>query len=373
MTDENSKSYRYGYVCPNCNSRTVPYVVIQNSPYLQNVLYASYEEARQAPVANAEFYLCKTCLYLFNPSFNWNNIQYNDQYNNDQNHSLAYCDHMDNVTNFIAQFIDLTADISVLEIGCGNGYLLSLLNERGVSNLKGYDPSYQGAFGMNKYITREYWKCQQNEYFDVIIIRHTLEGVEDPKALLGQIKQASNTNTLLYLEITDLSTILREGKLCNLYHECARYFSLTSVAFLLTKFGYQIHGMKYYFAGNLLGVVAKRIEENKLPRAELELLNRYNRILIWGIGGMSIQFLTHYGISSAKIRFGVDIDKTKQHKYIPFTGQRILSPAEAVEYHPDLVIVLNTIYANEVRDVFDYDVDVLTAKDIYKNTEGDRK
>src|ERR1035438_763661 len=52
------------------------------------------------------------------------------------------------------------------------------------------------------------------------------------------------------------------------------------------------------------------------------------------------------------VAFGVDIDPAKQGMFMPITGQRILSPAEAVAFGPDLVIIANEIYAPEIRKEF---------------------
>jgi hypothetical protein len=38
------------------------------------------------------------------------------------------------------------------------------------------------------------------------------------------------------------------------------------------------------------------------------------------------------------------------------TGQRVLSPAEAVAFGPDLVIAANEVYAAEIRQQFSGDV-----------------
>ena len=66
--------------------------------------------------------------------------------------------------------------------------------------------------------------------------------------------------------------------------------------------------------------------------------------------------LSHMGWDGRVVAFGVDIDPEKQGLFLPVTGQRVLSPAEAVAFVPDLVIVANELYAAEIRQQFSGDV-----------------
>jgi hypothetical protein len=59
---------------------------VRNSPLLQNVLYETEAEAKAAHTVTADFWVCETCLCLFNPRFE--EAAYSGQYNNDQSLSL---------------------------------------------------------------------------------------------------------------------------------------------------------------------------------------------------------------------------------------------------------------------------------------------
>ena len=45
----------------------------------------------------------------------------------------------------------------------------------------------------------------------------------------------------------------------------------------------------------------------------------------------------------------VDINSRKQGTFLPGTGQQIVSPDTLIDYRPDVVIVMNPIYQEEVR------------------------
>ena len=358
------KANQIEHPCPNCGGTARFYAQIDNSPCLQNVLYRSRSDAQHTQTVNARFFVCESCVYLFNPDFSVKETHYDLDYNNDQSRSRVYREHMQSVSQFIGKYID--QGDKVLEIGCGNGQLLGLLKDNG-ANIRGYDPSYQGDFGVEEYISKDYWSPQQDDPHDLIILRHTLEGLHQPTELFQQIAEISTNDTTLYIEFNDLGSILRNGEMCNLYHECARYFSITSISMFLAKFGFEVHAIEHYAGRNWLGIIARRLIIGQAKIANMTLMKPYKRILIWGIAGRSIQFITHNSVPLESIEFAVDLDPRKQGKYLPVKGQKILSPEEAIRYKPELVIVLNSAYKEEVRKHFNYTVKILTAKDIYQS------
>jgi hypothetical protein len=44
----------------------------------------------------------------------------------------------------------------------------------------------------------------------------------------------------------------------------------------------------------------------------------------------------------------VDINPKKQGRFVPGVGKKIVPPEFLSEYRPDLVIVVNSIYVNEI-------------------------
>ncbi len=49
------------------------------------------------------------------------------------------------------------------------------------------------------------------------------------------------------------------------------------------------------------------------------------------------------------IEFVVDINPFKQGKYVPGTGQRVVSPEFLKKYRPDIIIIMNSIYRDEIQ------------------------
>lgn len=336
--------------CPNCNGIARQYATVRNSPYLQNILYTDRTSALAASVLQeVVFFFCENCIYLFNPKFQSELVEYDRNYNNDQSYSAVNVQHIHNVADNLNQTIGGISDKKILEIGCGNGHLLGMLHQKG-GLVTGYDPAYQGRFGVEQYVKKRYWKYEPGTSYDLIVLRLVLEGLNNPEELFKEMSQASTQHSYLYLELIDSAEIIRLGNTNSLYHECARYFSSSSIALFLARFGFETTKILSY-DGGWLGILARRLVPAP-SKVNLTFLQQHRRILIWGMAGRSIQFLLNNSLGVEAIEYAVDIDPVKQGKYIPGTGQKILSPEEAVVYNPDLVIVLNASYSDEVRSVF---------------------
>jgi hypothetical protein len=51
------------------------------------------------------------------------------------------------------------------------------------------------------------------------------------------------------------------------------------------------------------------------------------------------------------IEFVVDINPRKQGGYVPGMGQKIVSPDFLREYRPHVVIVMNPVYTDEIKEM----------------------
>ena len=285
---------------------------------------------------------------------------YDGGYNNNQTCSGRYTTHIIDIASYLLSY--LQPDDSVLEVGCGGGALLCHLFHAGLSNISGFDPAYAGN---RSFIKKKHWKKEANCY-DAIILRHVLEGIDNFKNFLIDIADSVTNSGIIYLELTNARVLEEKSLTFNLFHEYRQYFDEYSIAFALRQCGFYIHETRHYMNGVILGLIAKRVHKN-LPCTPkiLKKLQKYKNIHIWGIAGKSIHFLTHYSLGVNIVRYGVDIDQQKWEKFIPITGQKIISPSECVELKPDCIILLNENYFDEVKETVSFPVDILTNKELY--------
>jgi hypothetical protein len=72
--------------------------------------------------------------------------------------------------------------------------------------------------------------------------------------------------------------------------------------------------------------------------------------VVWGGGSKGVTFLNMLK-AQHQIEYVVDLNPRKQGKYVAGTGQKIVPPEFLWEYRPDIVIVMNPIYENEIRQM----------------------
>jgi SAM-dependent methyltransferase len=357
--------------CPLCSQRTAESIFkLRNSPPLQNKLLRNEEEARAAVRLSATYLYCAACHFAFNPTFDPSLVDYAKYYNG-QLESASYRGYVDKIAVDLATAAGLGPESRILEIGCGSGYFLSCLQKAtGSGAVIGYDPTYRGEYGMQDYVRRRLLDTKEVEgTFDLIVLRHSLEGLLNDASLAELIRKVTSPSSRLYLEVTDLDHLLTERNPSLLFYEYYRYFSARAADIFLRKLGFRLQQLWSLFGGSYLGITASRAPTTiDLSDAYCELegiVRRHRKVLVWGTSGRCISLLCHMGWDSRVVAFGVDIDPEKQGLFIPITGQKILTPAEGVAFGPDLVIVANENYAAEIRKQFTGDVRLVSLQGRY--------
>lgn len=341
--------------CPLCH-RPDPdeLFVLHNSPILQNELARSSKVALTAPRVDVAYYFCRQCRFAFNPRFDRSSVDYVGYYN-DQSESIVYRQYIDTLTESLRSDCQLGPESSILEVGSGSGYFLAQLKAKtGAKQLLGYDRAYKGRHGMQDHIRPKLFDAGDIKApVDLVVLRHCLEGLLDVEHVTALLSGPMARRAHLYIEITNLDYILEEQNPALLFHEYYRYFSLRATDVFLHSVGFKVAKMKSVFGQSYLSILATPTSEPTTlddGHSALEtVVRQHQKVVIWGISGRSISLLSHMSWDGSIVAFGVDIDPRRQGKYVPVTGQRILSPAEAAEFEPDLVIVANEIYAQEIR------------------------
>ena len=76
------------------------------------------------------------------------------------------------------------------------------------------------------------------------------------------------------------------------------------------------------------------------------------RVVLWGGGSKGVAFLTTLNILD-EVEYVVDINPKKNGTYMAGTGQKVVAPEFLKQYKPDIVIVMNPIYCNEIQETLD--------------------
>jgi SAM-dependent methyltransferase len=355
--------------CPICKGKTQFIYRFSNEPIMQNNLYNSLGNALQAKKANVALYGCRNCGFVFNASFNSKNTKYSSQYNNSQEYSSYFSRYLERIARKLIKRYNLK-NKNVVEIGCGKGYFLKLLYDWGVNNIKGFDPSY---INFNPLID----KLAAKEYFDIsnikrkvdfVVCRHTLEHISNPKEFISSIGRCLKDEGTMYFEFPDLEWIIKNKTFFDFFYEHCNYFTKSSIVALFNQFGFNNIRFDYGLKGQYFQLEISRFPKreynfqpinltrlsqdiNKKIKAYKKVIDGLDNFVIWGAGAKGVTFLNRLNVSRHRCQYVIDINPNKQNKFIPGTGQKIVSPEILGKEKIDDVIIMNSIYEKEIKNL----------------------
>ncbi len=362
--------------CPSCYSSIQRKFVYERKrcPVINNVTYDSYKESRSCLSGDVNLVCCPICGLTFNSSFDKNLISYDMSYDNLRSLSQVYTDHLSQIANICSEWI--SQDDIVLEIGCGKGDFLKKLSDSTGCKGFGYDKSYEGEKNYNKKVVffDNYFnpgKAQMN--YDAIILRHVLEHISDPHEFLLKTlnKKIIKNRTHLMIEVPDIEWIIKNKTFFDITYEHCNYFSKNSLSHLVKRLGWHIENLQNVYGGQYLLLNAsynghpsknfdnksnqillsnfKKFEDAK--KKFYEAIKTAESVCIWGASGKGVLVLSEFSDDLLKkIKFVVDINPSKQGKYLPLSGKLVVSP-DALKTHRGrlVVIAMNEIYQKEIN------------------------
>ena len=197
---------------------------------------------------------------------------------------------------------------------------------------------------------------------------------------------SGDKKTVLYFQIPDVRRILETAAFEDIYYEHCSYFSKGSLARLFRTKGFEILDLRNEYDGQYLVIEARvsgtdepekpgigtfgeddldelralvktfpgRFEEKS--KSWMSFIRREaaegRKIVIWGGGSKCVAFLTTLGIRD-EIRYAVDINPHRQGTFLAGSGQEIVAPDFLKKYRADTVIIMNSIYTDEIGGTLD--------------------
>lgn len=372
--------------CPGCGSAHIKvFYEARELPVHSVLLMPTREEALSYPKGDIELGFCRGCGFISNVAFDPTSHEYSGDCEETQAFSDTFNIFHRRLASRLIERYDLSRK-SIIEIGCGKGEFLTLLCDMGDNSGIGFDPAYvsernKSSLGDRVNFIKDFYSEKYASYqADFVCCKMTLEHIHNTKDFLGVVRRSigDRADTIVFFQVPDVMRILREQAFWDIYYEHCSYFSAGSLARLFRDCGFEVLDLWRDYDDQYLGIEARPMEKGPCPRhpqeEDIEELERIvshfseqcrrridgwreevrrlsetgKRIVIWGGGSKGVAFLTTLGIRD-EIEYAVDIDPYKNGTYIAGTGQRIVSPDFLRDYRPDIVIVMNPIYCEEIR------------------------
>jgi hypothetical protein len=373
--------------CSLCSSLLLStFYKVSRVPTHIGILWKRKDEALGCPRGDIELAYCNNCGFISNTAFDPSMITYTKEYDNSLHFSKRYHDYAKSIAQRLIKEYQLY-NKKIIEIGSGKGDFLSLLCEIGDNYGIGFDPSYHGdsyCVGSGNRITiiEDYYSETYSYYHgDLICSRNVFEHIPNPLEFLKMLRIIINgkNNTILYFEVPNVLLILKDLSVWDIIYEHCSYYGITSLekGFNLSKFN--TIKLSQGFGDQFISIeatpaksIGKSLVNNSDDLRELDALvkefsykckiklkmwqDRLKQIeqnnektVVWGAGGKTISFLNILNVKD-QINYVVDINPRKQGCYIPGTGQKIILPEELKEYMPDTIIIMNSIYQQEIQN-----------------------
>lgn len=378
--------------CPACGAGALRHFHEETSvPAHSCLLLESSEEAAGYPRGRLDLGFCDSCGFITNTAFDVALNEYSPRYEETQAFSPRFVRFARDLATEWVEKYELT-DRLVLEIGCGKGEFLTMMCEAGAGAGIGIDPGARPeriespAADRLTWIQDLYTERYSFIAADAIVCRHTLEHIAPVGDFMRTIRRSigNRYDTVVLFELPDVLRVLREVAFWDVYYEHCSYFSAGSLARLFRATGFDVIDVRLDYDDQYLLVEARPAPGGRRPieplpiehdlaelsaavdhfeagyrdtvgrwRHELGALRADGgRAVIWGAGSKGVAYLSALsetaGGGPALIDYAVDVNPFKHGMYMAGTGQQIVPPTFLKEYEPELVVVMNPVYIEEI-------------------------
>ncbi len=326
---------------------------------------ASVDEAQSMARLPHDFVQCTACTHVWNRSFRYDAIPYKNNPNRMFNRGGIWRGHLATTRDLL--LTNLPEEPTVVEIGCGEGHFVRGISEQrlGRGRFVGFDPNASSETGIGvEFHARLFEPLVDMQTFapDAIVIRHVLEHLIAPAALLDQLAWgAANLSKpcWLFAEMPCIDRVFETHRLADFFYEHVAHFTSRSFRTLMSRAG-EVTTVGHGYDGEVvyalvkLGVAPEQracaanaqefaqradISRETIRTQLTELANSDATVVIWGGTGKAAAFIHQFGADARRFPLVVDSDPDKAGTFVPGTGQQIRFRDSLKGQRIDVIIV----------------------------------
>jgi SAM-dependent methyltransferase len=313
--------------------------------------------------------------FIFNSSHAPNLIKYDKQYCTTA--SAVNGEYLIPTLDYIGKILRrLTNEVSVVDIGCGQGEFVTELARQGVKTT-GFDPVLRHE---SPILNARFWQ-EDDPQADLYVMRCVLPHIINPWAFLAKIAESS-PESLVLIEFQRLEWVIQNRIWYQICHDHVNLFTLAdfesrykvidSGTFSFGEWGWVLikpssfGDLKNEIRGNEDSGIEDLLNQKEIFLQNIDAIQR--PIIIWGSAGKGI-VLTHSLSAIKEEIYAIDSDKNRWNLYLEGSGVKVQSPIQglASESHDSLILVCNPNHLSQVKDFVDGRFEVILPSDLITN------
>lgn len=368
--------------CPACGAGDIVIAAeVDDVPVHVGVLWPSAEAARRCPRGLIRLAFCTNCGFLFNSAFDEDLVDYGLSYDNALHFSSVFQEYEFRLAQRLVERYGLYEKL-IVEIGCGSAHFLGLMSQLGDNRGLGFDPSHEPehldelATGRVEVRRRLFDEASAAAGASLVCARHLLEHIAEPRKLLETLRRSLvDPSVVLYFEVPNALLILERLSIWDLMYEHCGYFTSGSLERIFGATGFETIEVAEAYDGQFVGIEARVGNTKSAAMAPTELADmsslvvafsdhleatrrawnqrlrhlgdQRKEVVVWGAGGKGVSFM-NFLTEAHRVDALVDVNPRKQGMYLAGTGHEILAPEDLIDRQPDVIVVVNPLYEQEV-------------------------
>ena len=255
---------------------------------------------------------------------------------------------------------------SIVEVGCGKGEYLKLIQQAGGEQVFGIEFSENNiniARGLGLNVEKGYFDSNyvnnNNNKFNAFTIFSFLEHWPDPNEGLKILHSNLKDDAVGIVEVPNFELILSKGLYSEFTTDHIFYFDKKTLSFVLEKNGFEIISIKPIWYKYILSAEVRKktpLDVGTFLKVQNTIKKQLNmhikkfenkKVAIWGAGHQALAVIAMSGIAPY-IKYIIDSAQFKQGKFTPATHLPIVSPDNIIVDPPDSILIMAAGYSNEV-------------------------